>query len=474
MTGDIIKVRGGGYGLDAELAQRATERYDYGMEKDAQVWIESITELQIGESFGEGLKNGVIICHLVNKIHPGIVPRIEVKSKITFRLMENVSSFLKACRTIGVSEFDLFETVDLFELKDLGVVVRCLHALGRAVQKNYPDFDGPKLGVKESIKNERHFSKKKIAEAASAPSLISLGSLRTMERLDISRSNDVTFGADIAAKYNRAPPLPPPPSNEKVKQIFQELESEENVNVESDDVIEEEAHSTTSLYEIGDSKTEAQSWIETVTGEKFKDDFETTLKDGVLLCTLMNKIVPGLIPKIENASNPFKKMENISHFIKACRKLGVAEFDLFETIDLSESKNISLVINCIHALGRTIQKTMPEFIGPTLGVREATANPRTFSEAQKKEANSAVPRMMMGSYGTMERSTVDQSSSVTFGSDAARSGKKNGSDFAGVHSTRTSEGSADVAKSPIHKVEDKPSYQSGNGSAGLWTRTKWS
>lgn len=120
MTGDIIKVRGGGYGLDAELAQRATERYDYGMEKDAQDWVESITGLQIGDSFGEGLKDGVILCNLVNKIHPGIVPRIEVKSKIKFRLMENVSNFLKACRTIGVSEFDLFETVDLFELKDLG------------------------------------------------------------------------------------------------------------------------------------------------------------------------------------------------------------------------------------------------------------------------------------------------------------------------------------------------------------------
>ena len=129
----------------------------------------------------------------------------------------------------------------------IGIVVRCLHALGRAVQKNYPDFDGPKLGVKESIKNERNFSKKKIAEAASAPSLISLGSLRTMERLDISRSYDVTFGADIAAKYNRAPPLPLPPSNEKVKQIFQELVSEENGNVETDDVVEEEANSTASL-----------------------------------------------------------------------------------------------------------------------------------------------------------------------------------------------------------------------------------
>lgn len=219
---------------------------------------------------------------------------------------------------------------------------------------------------------------------------------------------------------------------------------------------------------------EAQIWIETVTGEKFKDDFETTLKDGVLLCTLMNTIVPGMISKIEQASNPFKKMENISHFIKACRKLGVAEFDLFETIDLSDSKNISLVVNCIHALGRVIQKNYPEFKGPILGVREATANPRTFTAAQQKEANSAVPRLMMGSYGTMERTTVDHSSSVTFGSDASKSGIKIESDATEMHTPPISEGNVDAKRSSDHKVEENAAQQPANGNGGLWTRTKWS
>lgn len=35
---------------------------------------------------------------------------------------------------------------------------------------------------------------------------------------------------------------------------------------------------------------------------------------------------------------PFKQMENISNFLKACRVLGVAEHDLFETVDLFEQK----------------------------------------------------------------------------------------------------------------------------------------
>lgn len=43
--------------------------------------------------------------------------------------MENVSNFLKACRSVGVAEYSLFETVDLYEGKDIGLVVRCLVSL---------------------------------------------------------------------------------------------------------------------------------------------------------------------------------------------------------------------------------------------------------------------------------------------------------------------------------------------------------
>lgn len=54
----------------------------------------------------------------------------------------------QACRTLGVAEHSLFETVDLFENKDIGLVVRCIFALGSAVQLTCPDFPGPHLGAK--------------------------------------------------------------------------------------------------------------------------------------------------------------------------------------------------------------------------------------------------------------------------------------------------------------------------------------
>lgn len=40
------------------------------------------------------------------------------------------------------------KTVDLFEGKDIGLVVRCIYSLGSAVQLTCPEFDGPSLGAK--------------------------------------------------------------------------------------------------------------------------------------------------------------------------------------------------------------------------------------------------------------------------------------------------------------------------------------
>lgn len=56
---------------------------------------------------------------------PLLLP-LRVGVRFTCTQMENVSNFLKACRSVGVAEHSLFETVDLYEAKDLGLVVRCL------------------------------------------------------------------------------------------------------------------------------------------------------------------------------------------------------------------------------------------------------------------------------------------------------------------------------------------------------------
>jgi transgelin len=105
-----------------------------------------------------------------------------------------------------------------------------------------------------------------------------------------------------------------------------------------------------------EKEAEAQEWIEEVLGAKFppNEKYEDALKDGVILCKLINKLKPGLVPKINTTGASFKLMENINMFQKALKDYGVADLDVFQTVDLWEQKDISQVTNTIFALGREV------------------------------------------------------------------------------------------------------------------------
>lgn len=103
---------------------------------------------------------------------------------------------------------------------------------------------------------------------------------------------------------------------------------------------------SSSVYSV-ELEAQAQAWIEAVTGEPFTGEFGEELRDGKRLCALMNAVMPGSIRRVNSSAIPFKKMENISNFIKACRVVGVPEYSLFETVDLFELKDLGLVVNCL-------------------------------------------------------------------------------------------------------------------------------
>ncbi|CUT99442.1 Myophilin [Echinococcus multilocularis] len=141
-----------------------------------------------------------------------------------------------------------------------------------------------------------------------------------------------------------------------------------------------------------DQENEALEWIEALTGLKLDRSklYEDILKDGTVLCKLMNSIKPGCIKKInENATMPFKIMENISAFLEAMKVYGVPVADLFQTVDLFEKKDIAQVTRTLFALGRTCQ-THPEYSGPVLGPKLATENKREFTEQQLREGQNVV------------------------------------------------------------------------------------
>lgn len=150
-----------------------------------------------------------------------------------------------------------------------------------------------------------------------------------------------------------------------------------------------------------DDEQDALAWMEAVIdeGEIFLgvEGMKKTcdaLKDGVYLCKLMMALSPGIIKKINIPNTPFRCMENIGNFLNACRTYGLITTDLFQTSDLFDGTNITAVINTIHAVGRKAQSN--DYMGPILGPREATRNPRQFSGDQLRESESLIG-LQMGS-----------------------------------------------------------------------------
>lgn len=153
-------------------------------------------------------------------------------------------------------------------------------------------------------------------------------------------------------------------------------------------------------YDLDDEQ-DALAWMEAVIdeGEVFinVEGMKQTgdaLKDGVYLCKLMEALNPKLIKKINVPNAPFRCMENIGNFLKACREYGLVTTDLFQTSDLYDGTDITAVINTIHAVGRKAQQN--NYNGPILGPRESTRNPREFSAEQLQEGQQLIG-LQMGS-----------------------------------------------------------------------------
>lgn len=129
---------------------------------------------------------------------------------------------------------------------------------------------------------------------------------------------------------------------------------------------------------------------ETLSGTiKKQDDVLVMLKDGIILCKLINVIQPASVKKINANGSAFQQMENINNFLTACTdKLGCKKIDMFQSVDLFEMQNIPQVINGIIALGRKAQAT--GYDGPILGPAESTVNKRQFTEEQLRASDGII------------------------------------------------------------------------------------
>merc|ERR1712212_1312415 len=110
---------------------------------------------------------------------------------------------------------------------------------------------------------------------------------------------------------------------------------------------------------------ECMEWVEEVLGRKMEPEaceikdqieFSNILKDGAVLCQLINAIEPGSVKKINTMNAPFKQRENIEMYLKACIAYGLKEQDLFQVNDLYENKNLYMIVDNIYNIGGMTQK----------------------------------------------------------------------------------------------------------------------
>ncbi|KAG5365668.1 Transgelin [Yarrowia sp. B02] len=145
--------------LDSDLSELRASKYDGASTAEVSAWISTVIgeDLPQGEDLMDVLRDGTILCKLANTIKPGCATA--KKSAMPFVQMENIASFLKAASFLGVPQHELFETVDMYELRDPAQVLVCLKALSRHAHKVNPDIPvmGPKLGAPSPNAGKKNF-----------------------------------------------------------------------------------------------------------------------------------------------------------------------------------------------------------------------------------------------------------------------------------------------------------------------------
>ncbi|XP_041482210.1 guanine nucleotide exchange factor VAV2-like isoform X2 [Lytechinus variegatus] len=98
--------------------------YDHRiMNQDAEVF-----------DLGQTLRDGVILCHLLNHIKPGSIDTLElsnIRSQTSqFLCMKNIRTFLRACsRVFKIREADFFDPAWLFQMSNFGMLIDLLSKL---------------------------------------------------------------------------------------------------------------------------------------------------------------------------------------------------------------------------------------------------------------------------------------------------------------------------------------------------------
>ncbi|XP_010573274.1 PREDICTED: transgelin isoform X1 [Haliaeetus leucocephalus] len=167
--------KGPAYGMSRDVQSKIEKKYDDELEDRLVEWIVAQCGAAVGRpergrlGFQVWLKNGIVLSRLVNSLYPDGSKPVKIPDTpptMVFKQMEQIAQFLKAAEDYGVVKTDVFQTVDLFEAKDMAAVQRTLMALGSlAVTKNDGHYHGdPNWFMKKAQEHKREFTESQLKE----------------------------------------------------------------------------------------------------------------------------------------------------------------------------------------------------------------------------------------------------------------------------------------------------------------------
>ncbi|KAK0426219.1 hypothetical protein QR680_009595 [Steinernema hermaphroditum] len=139
-------------GMAGAILDKQKAKFNEKEAKNLLEWIQSLTQESFptdAAGFKEVLADGQLLCKLLNAIQAGTVKKI-MKPISNFNCLENINQFCAGARKLGVKDEETFQSVDLFEGRDLFSVCVTLQSLARKVEKEF-GIEPPKQISRDKI-----------------------------------------------------------------------------------------------------------------------------------------------------------------------------------------------------------------------------------------------------------------------------------------------------------------------------------
>eukprot|EP01114_Cavostelium_apophysatum_P018858 TRINITY_DN5926_c0_g2_i1.p1 TRINITY_DN5926_c0_g2~~TRINITY_DN5926_c0_g2_i1.p1 ORF type:complete len:346 (+),score=104.46 TRINITY_DN5926_c0_g2_i1:56-1039(+) len=127
----------------------------------AQYWLEDILKEKLvpSDDLGNALKSGVYLCKAIQKLQPELIKKINLENdaKTNYKALENIDTFINACVQLGMRREHTFLPIDLYEKKNIPLVVKCIFSLASTLEKKgiTKGIEGNSLAQSEDVSSPK-------------------------------------------------------------------------------------------------------------------------------------------------------------------------------------------------------------------------------------------------------------------------------------------------------------------------------